>query len=118
MTTNTHPNQPPLYGSLAELLHATRERRGMTKTAAYEDIGTTAMTYRLWTRGQNPDLYDEKYNWLERIANHCEVPQYVVLAALGILPRAEAEIISNALDDIPGSLRLFTANTHRLRSVK
>lgn len=113
--TSTRQTQTkyPEYPTLGALLNIARDLRGMTKTAAYEDIGTTAMTYRMWIQGgQNPDVFDKEHNWVTRIADHADVPEYVVLAAMGILPHSEARIIWNAVGDIPGYRRSRRNNTH------
>jgi hypothetical protein len=84
--------------TIAELLEDARLRRGFTRMKATRMIDTTELTYRQWTRGQMPGV-----EWADTLAEFCQVSRYTILAAMGILTAAEAQVLDRELGDaIPG----------------
>lgn len=85
--------------TVGELLEEARKRRGLSKTRVIRIIDTTDPTYRSWTSGQSTPGLD----WVEPIAEFCDVSRYVVLAAMGILTPTEARILDEEMGHaIPG----------------
>lgn len=94
MTLHDTHNTP----TIAELLDEARERRGISRTKATRMIDTTDLTFRQWTRGQMPGV-----EWADTLAEFCQVSRYTILAAMGILTAAEAQVLDRELGDaIPG----------------
>lgn len=74
--------------TLGDLLGEARERQGLTKVAAAEQLGVTEMTYRQWEEDRwLPDCRDRERT--ESIAAWVGVEPAIVLGLVGILVEAE-----------------------------
>ena len=100
MTTQTYEELP--RESFAWYLDRARKTKGISKAEAVRQLGTTIPTHNNWLRGGLPEIWRDP-DLLQRLAEFCEVPEFVILASVGLLSWEDAErLYDNQAGAIPG----------------
>lgn len=88
---------------LADLLAGRRGELGITsQERAAVDLGTTRNTYAAWEAGRAVPTG----RWVEPLAEWLDLPRWQILAAVGLLGQAEAEVLAEHLEDLEGGAAL------------